>query len=63
MFPCIMLIHQNPKIPRVEKLYLIVKNIILRLKHNLNLVAVFIDQLIFSNQVQVHWTVWALNRL
>lgn len=54
MLPCIMLIHQNPKIPRVEKLYLIVKNIILRLKHNLNLVAVFINQLIFSNQVQVH---------
>ncbi len=49
VFSCIMLIHQNPEVSRVKKLYLIVKNIIFCLKHYFNLVAVFINQLILSN--------------
>ena len=49
-----MLVHQNPEVTSVEKLYLVVENAILRLEHHLDLVAVFINQLIFSNQVQVH---------
>ncbi len=44
-----MLVHQNSEVSCVKKLYLIVENIIFRLEHYLNLVAVFIDQLILSN--------------